>query len=355
MNELGDDDGIGELLKRHAQLEVMSGDKESGNWLSGWQCVNPWIDQIRDNVSEIKSKLRLDEYHYLSEDDEIRHNLFKFHTSADPKLPQDFLCGAGSSTLIFTFCAWLRSQGVTNVHYVQPMFYTVLHAMKLFGITARPINGKHGFEAGFRLELPADRSVLLITDPIWYAGIPVDSETIGLIRDWQHRTNSLVFVDGSFQYARWDGALQEATAEFDPAHTFRILCPTKALAAHGFRFAYAAVPSAMRSELAHLYSNIYGSATIESLAFGRALSNLIVDRHICHRITDVVAERHKRLRSTGAIQATWQASCGYFIYEKINAEIPDRDKLFGGGYFQQRRYSDHFRINLLSPSIGLLG
>jgi hypothetical protein len=61
-------DPLTELLQRHAQLESLYGDTNSGNWLSGWQCDNPWIAKIKAEVEMRKSTIDQDKYYYLSED-----------------------------------------------------------------------------------------------------------------------------------------------------------------------------------------------------------------------------------------------------------------------------------------------
>jgi aspartate/methionine/tyrosine aminotransferase len=301
-----------------------------------------------------KSTIDQDKYYYLSEDATISESLNEFHHSVDQISPESFLCGAGSSTIIFTFCAWLKEQNITEVHYIQPMFFSVHHALKLFGIRAQPINSRHAFERGFRIHLPTEKSVLLLTDPIWYAGLSIAEHVIQEICEWQKKTQSLVFVDGSFQYAKWNGIMHEATAMLDTARTVRLICPTKALAAHGYRFAYASVPAEMRTTMAYIYSNIYGSASIESLAFGRALPDVIINRDICNALTRSIATRHKALRSDQTITSDWEADSGYFVYEKILRPLPANTKLLGGPFFEQKRYKHHVRINLLSPSMELL-
>jgi aspartate/methionine/tyrosine aminotransferase len=345
---------IPSLLERHAQLEALYGDNETGNWLSGWQCDNPWIDQIRRIVDKHKSAVPRDKYHYLSEDSYILDSLREFHLAVDKNTPESFLCGTGSSTIIFTFCAWLKAQDVQRVYYIEPMFFAVHHALELFGIETRPVNARHGFEASFKVNLPQEKTILLFTDPIWYAGTSLSANVVEQISDWQRATQSLIFVDGSFQYAAWTGVDHEASAILDPSLTVRLICPTKALAAHGYRFAYATVPQHIHDRMAHIYSNIYGSASIESMAFGRAIPELIVDRTLCNTLSRTIGERHAMLRSRGIIAANWDADRGYFVFERIHCPLPPNAKLLGGSYFDQKRYPDHRRINLLSPSIHLL-
>jgi hypothetical protein len=172
---------------------------------------------------------------------------------------------------------------------------------------------------------------------------------------WQQQTGSLVFVDGSFQYSGWQGQQVELSAQLDPQHTVLLVCPTKALASHGYRFSYATIPTSMRSVCTNIYSSIYGSSSVENVAFARIAPSLMEDGTITNGLMLLASDRHRSLRERKIISAAWQPSCGYFIFEKISTELPANMPLMDGSYFEQRRYPDHRRLNLLSPSIHLLG
>src|SRR6266705_838842 len=109
------------LLQRHAELEAKYGDVDGGNFLSGWQCKNPWSVQIKGLVQDQARDLDIGEYLYLGEEAIVRQGLNRFHKSVDGFVPEALLCGNGSTSIIFTFCAWLRQQGVREVYYIPPL------------------------------------------------------------------------------------------------------------------------------------------------------------------------------------------------------------------------------------------
>ena len=314
--QVGQDD-LSFLLQRHAELEEKCGDGDGGRFLSGWQCENPWIEQIRILVDgHIR---QIDSGHYLTLDSDplVKEELYRFHRFVDGVTPDSRFSGAGASSIIFTFCAWLRQQDIHEVYYIPPLYFSLHFALRLLGIRARAISGKHAFEPGFSFNLPSQRTVLLFADPIWYVGIPLSNDIIQSLVEWQGRTGSLVFVDGSFQYAKWEGLQAELSALFDPECTARLICPTKALASHGYRFAYVLLPKAMYASLAHIYANIYGSASVDSLAFARIAPTTMAHGTILSSLMRLAAERHQSLRAQGKISASWQPSCGYFVFEQI--------------------------------------
>jgi histidinol-phosphate/aromatic aminotransferase/cobyric acid decarboxylase-like protein len=280
--------------------------------------------------------------------------LMELHEKLDGSRPQAIVCGAGSSTLIFTFCTWLRTNGYREVFYLPPLYFSLHFALRLFGIRARAVSGRQPYEPNFRINLPTERSVFIVTDPIWYAGLPLDARIVTEIDNWQMNTSSTVFVDGSFQYSRWNGVESEATASLDPTLTFRLICPTKILAAHGFRFSHMLLPPALLEEYKHIYSNIFGSASLESIAFGRAAAKIMSNGRVSKNLMQLASGRHAKLRRMGAIVSELNPSCGYFVFEKVCRQLPVQTLLMDGKYFQQKRYAGYSRINLLSPSIGLL-
>lgn len=347
-------DGVSELLARHADLEATHGDGDGGCFLSGWQCENPWIGDVTSAVEQEAARLAAEKYFYFDDDAQIVNGLMRLHERFDGSRPQEIVCGAGASTLIFTFCAWLRANGRQDVFYLPPLYFSLHFALRLFGIRARAISGRHPYEPDFSINLPDKPSILIVTDPIWYAGLSLDVGLVDKIREWQKRTNSTVFVDGSFQYLRWHDTNNEATASLDPTLTVRLVCATKIIAAHGFRFAHAMLPSAIFGEFKHIYSNIFGSASLESIAFGRAAAKIMLTGHVRKNLMQLASSRHAKLRRTGAICSELNPNCGYFVFEKINRQLPANTLLMEGKYFEQRRYAGYYRINLLSPSIGLL-
>jgi aspartate/methionine/tyrosine aminotransferase len=349
-----DEESLTVLLQRHAELESKHGDGDSGRFLSGWQCDNPQRDRIREFVQQESSGINVSEYLYFDRDPLVMDRIGRFHETVDGKTPSAVLCGLGATPIIFTFCAWLRARGIEEVFYIPPLYFSAHFALKILGIRARPVSGRHVFEPEFSFNLPSERSVLLLADPVWYAGVPVAKDLIEKLIEWQSHTGSFVFVDGSFQYARWDGNRNEPSARFDPECTVRVVCPTKPLATHGYRFAYALLPKSMYEKCAHIYASIYGSTSADNLAFARAAPLLLLEGNITNSLMGLASARHRMLRARGAISAPWEPTCGYFIFEEIAVPLPEGILLMDGTFFDQGRYPDFRRINLLSPSIKML-
>jgi histidinol-phosphate/aromatic aminotransferase/cobyric acid decarboxylase-like protein len=351
---MGEDATTFALIKRYEELETLYGDGPSGNFLSGWQCVNPWSETVQKRIDDVRLTIDGSKYHYFDDDKMVERGLSDLHQDVDGVVPQSVLCGEGASSLIFTFCAWLRQMSVSEVFYVPPLYFTFHYALRLFGIRARPIAGKHSFEAEVVWNLPCVAVVLLVCDPIWYAGMPLDEAQVARLIDWQRKTGSTIIVDGSFQYMRWDGTSHEPTAHLDPDRTIRLVCPTKALAVHGYRFAYATMPALWRKELSVMHSNGYGSVAADNIAFAKAAVSLLREGHVRASLMKLASSRHRTFRASGTIAADWQPGCGYFIFERITSSLPADAPLMDGSFFEQRRYEDHVRINLLSPSIDIL-
>lgn len=343
------------LLKRHAELEESYGDGDGGRFLSGWQCENPWAGDLKSRITEARTTLADENYQNLDDDSLILEGLREFHALMDRKAPSALFCGEGASALLFTTCAWLKTKGIKEVFYIPPLYFSLHFALNLLGIRARPVSGRQAYESAFTLNLPNQTAALLLSDPIWYAGIAVEEELVKQIDRWQRRTESFVFVDGSFQYMKWHGVQQEPTSSLSHDRTVRVICPTKLLALHGYRFAHATLPESIRADFSRIYTNLYGSASAESLAFGRVAVTALREQKLTSLLVELIASRHQALRLGGKISADWQANCGYFVFERILAPLPKNSVMMDGTFFQQKRYPNHHRINLLSPSIGLLG
>jgi aspartate/methionine/tyrosine aminotransferase len=349
----GEDSLIG-LLNRHAELESRHGDGDAGRFISGWQCENPWEDEISEAVLRERQQIRATDYLYFDHDPAITSRILQFHETVDGISPPSVLPGAGASSIIFTFCAWLRDMNIEEIFYIPPLYFSAHFALRLLGIRARPVSGRQIYEDGFSINFPSAKSVMMLADPLWYAGISLSEDLIKALVDWQHRTGSLVFVDGSFQYSHWSRQKLEQSARFDPDHTVRVICPTKPLAAHNYRFAYGLFPKTMHEKCAHIYANVYGSTSVDNVAFARTAASMMLDGEITGSLMDLASSRHRALRARAKISAPWQPSCGYFVFEKVIAPLPEGTLLMDGSFFEQKRYPGFTRINLLSPSISML-
>lgn len=330
-------------------------DGDKGNFLSGWQCENPFNAQLFSAVRERSKAIDYGKYTYFDDDAELPNLIKDLHARVDAVRPEHVFCGSGSTSLLFGFASFLKKRGVKQVYFVPPMYFTLHLAFDRFEIRTIAVSDRQPFEQGFEMQLPEDaQSVLMVLDPIWYTGTPISSDVMMQIIEWQQRTNSFVFVDGSLQYLPWNTSTKEHSARLDPRLTFRLICPSKQLSAHGYRFSYVLVPASVKQEFAWVYTNIFGPVNADSIAFAHEAILAIANGTISNRSMALVSERHQALRSGGVIQSSLRPSCGYFVFERLNVELPERYITVDGRYFDQPRYNDCIKINLLSPSINLL-
>jgi histidinol-phosphate/aromatic aminotransferase/cobyric acid decarboxylase-like protein len=346
-------DPIADLLNLHHVLEVEHDDGDKGNFLFGWQCQNPFADDLLAATRERSLDLNHTQYSYLEEDFALVEKIRRAHQKLDGVTPKDVFCGAGATALLVTFAAYLRTKQIREVYFLSPIYFSAHFAFRLFGIRVRQISRRHAFEADFKMNLPKKEAVLILTDPIWYAGLPIPKIVIDQIARWQEEIGGIVFIDGSFQYMPWDKAVIERTAHLNPARTIRLVSPSKSLCVAGYRFAYLFMPFSWRQDFSHIYTNIYASASADTIAFGHEAVGAMLTRDITGRLTDLIVSRHSELRSAGKIESTIQASCGYFVFEKLKFDLPPNYVRMGGEYFDQVRYPGYTRINLLSPAFSL--
>ncbi len=345
---------VDSLLNLHRVLEVEHDDGDKGNFLFGWQCHNPFATDLLAATRERSTALNHTQYSYLEEDRALVTKIRHAHAALDEKPPDDVFCGAGATALLVSLAAHLRMKGIEEVFFIPPIYFSMHFALRLLRIRARPISARHAFEPEFSMNLPNRETVLLLTDPIWYVGLPVPTPIVDDIARWQKRTGSLIIIDGSFQYMPWNGLVREDAAKLEPSLTARIVSPSKFLCVAGYRFAYLLMPAAWRSDFSHTYTNIYASAAADTIAFAHEAIAATTARTITNNLMGLAQRRHKALREAGKIHSTLQASCGYFVFEKVDVDLPSNYVRMGGEYFDQPRFPGYNRINLLSPSFGLL-
>jgi len=330
-------------------------DGDKGNFFGGWQCNSPYTEPLFTRVRERTVHVDYGKYTYFDDELELSTKITAVHAAFDGTPPEYVFCGSGSTSLLYGMAAYLNRIGVREVYFLPPMYFTLRIAFDGFGIATIPVSERQSFETGFQMRLPEKKSVLILIDPIWYIGCPVPARVIDEIKIWQQKTGSMVMVDGSLQYMDWAHSRFETTARLDPSLTFRLICPSKQLASHGYRFSYVLVPLSQKQKFAWTYTNIYGSANADSVAFGHEAIAAIADRTIPDQLMQLVGERHRVLRKRKVIESLFQPSSGYFVFEKINLPLPKGYIKVGGKYFDQENYPDYSKINLLSPSISILG
>jgi hypothetical protein len=68
----------------------------------------------------------------------------------------------------------------------------------------------------------------------------------------------------------------------------------------------------------------------------------------------MASARYADLLRAGAITSTLSPTCGYFVFAKILAPLPDDYVRVDGHYFNQRGYPQYVKLNLLSPALSLI-
>jgi aspartate/methionine/tyrosine aminotransferase len=343
------------LNSKFENLTFDLNDGDDGNFISGWQCDNDFIAPTIAAVRERAEKCDRTRYAFFETHADLRSAIKALHKVRDGNDPEAVVCGGGTTSLLFAFATYLKSIGTSRVYYIPPLYISLHIALDTYGIQAVPVSTGQPYEPDFKLMLPRDRgSVLILTDPVWYAGAPIPQWAIREIITWQERMAALVFVDGSLQYLRWDGSDCEMSAGFASALTFRLICPSKQLCAHGYRFSYLLLPKARERAFAWIYTNTFGAAPTDSIAFGYEAIAALSTHDIARSLMAVASKRYDHLTTIGAIESSLRPTCGYFVFARINANLPDDHLRLDGGYFAQRKYPGYCKINLLSPSINML-
>ncbi len=340
----------------YEELAFELDDGDQGHFLSGWQCDNPFVSDLLSAIKERSIHIDHRKYVYFDDDIELSNGIRNIHTLFDGVRPQGILCASGSTLLLYSFVTYLKRIGIKRVHYIPPIYFTLHIAFELYGISATPVSAKQPFEKGFSIELPKESGcVVFLTDPVWFTGTQYSADIIEKIVAWQKENSSLVFIDGSLQYLPWNGIVRENTARLDPSYTFRLVCPSKQLAVHGYRFSYLLLPSSHERSMAWTYANIAGPAASDSIAFAYEAMAAISDRVVPNNLMKIVSKRHSYLRTNRIIESDIFPACGYFVFEKIKAALPEGYALVDGKYFALGNYPGYTKINLLSPSLRIFG
>lgn len=343
------------IIQQYEKLTFEQEAGDSGNMVSGWQCDNPFVDDFLLQVRRRSAKMNYKRYLYFDEDEKLLNKISNLHLKLDGKTPENVLCGSGSTALLFAFITHLKNLGVKKVFFIPPIYFTIIPALQRYDIKVEAVANLQPYEKGFELNLPKEKnSFLLISDPIWYSGTKMSFDLMQEIIQWQQKTSSFIFVDGSMQYLSWDKKTEESSSKLNPSLTFRLLCPTKQLAVNGFRFSYLLIPELHYRKLAWTYANIYGAASAESIAFAYESIKQLSNRKLSQRLLNLAIERHSTLRAKGIIESDIVPNCGYFVFEKINKKLPKKHLAVNGSYFDQKNFPAYTKINLLSPSINLL-
>jgi aspartate/methionine/tyrosine aminotransferase len=344
------------LIERHRLLDVtLRQCRES--FLSDWNCSHPFAAEfLGPQLAGLATEFSTGDYIYLDERSAIAEAVQTFHKKREALdlCAPNVLAGAGSSSLLAAFAFWLVRQHIRRVFYIPPLYHSMHYFLNLLNIAAVPVSSRQAFEAAFDLSLPDARCLLMFCDPIWYAGKRVPAELIAEIAAWQNRTGSTVFVDGSFQYLQWEPQSRENTSSLNTELTFRLICPTKALAVHSFRFSYLLHPAKYHDDLAFLYESMMGSVAVANLVFGkRSVSVLSSDRGN-RPLSEFLKNTFAELVDRGFLRTEIAPDCGYYVFAVPRISVSNQVAM-DQEYFELTGYPDYVRINLMAARRIYLG
>lgn len=192
------------IMPHYENLEIERKNLKGRIFLSDYHGGHPFIHEYLGELAT-SSPLQLADisrYAGIDEDMVLRTKIAELHSKFDgvQYRAEEVTSTGGSSSLLCTVCNWLMTRGCKRVYYIPPIYYKFAYLFRNFKIQPVAVTNLHAHQAGFQLDLPeGQKSVLIVTDPIWYAGQMVPEDVWKTLREWQIRTGSLIFVDGTFQ------------------------------------------------------------------------------------------------------------------------------------------------------------
>ncbi|MEK2475873.1 aminotransferase class I/II-fold pyridoxal phosphate-dependent enzyme [Streptomyces noursei] len=338
------------MLEWHEHIEAERQRPGARVFLSDYNGGHPYVEKYLGELAHTAPHRLADITRYagLDEDLRLRSKIAAMHERYDrvSYSERNVVPAGGSSSVLGTFVTWLAINGHRRVHYVAPVYYKLAYLLREFGIEPVPVASGHAYQPEFDLSLPGERTVLVLTDPVWYAGRRVPIDVLNAIAAWQRATDSLVFVDGTFQYMPWDGQPGEASARLPVERTLRMVCPTKYLSIHGYRCAHLLVPTALREELADLHINLHGDVAVSDRLFAHRAADLMA-QHGNGDLVGHIRDNHAQLTSSGALAARTPVETGFFLFAR--PRVPHRWFLaLDERYFELDGHPGYVRINLLN-------
>jgi aspartate/methionine/tyrosine aminotransferase len=349
------DDRHRELLRLHRDLDLRCRRESDAFFVSGWECANPFAADFARTAELSGSRIDYSHYYFLSDKAELISRIRHFHLIRDGQQHpvSGIFPAAGASILILSKFLFLLSRGVDTLYYIPPLYYSYYYYSSLFRIRLTRICERALIDSNQQLELPnCPGQFLVLTDPIWIMGRRVDPTFLHSICQWQGATNGNVFVDGTFQYLGWDGNCNEASSVLDPARTARLVCPTKALALHGERFAYLLFPPEWREEFRYACSNAGGAGSGSNLPAALAMMDILCSREHNTRLLNHIKGCYHRLVDSGQFTSRFgEPDCGYYLFGRYS-DLKKRTLLtMDGRFFDMPGAEDAVRVNLLAPAL----
>jgi aspartate/methionine/tyrosine aminotransferase len=339
------------LLKCHRELDAAIRSDQRRCFVSGWHVENPLASRYLD-VGSVMDRVRAgaSKYQFLSDNRALVQSIRSFHRQADgvEYAEDEMFVAAGSSPLILATMATLKSRGVRRVFYFPPVYYAFFYWASVFGIEMVPLTRDWPAIRAIDLPLPSEPSVLLFSDPAWVVGRFIDPASIEAIARWQAKTRSLIIIDGTFQYTKWDPAARtEFSSWLDRHATFRLVCPTKALGVNGIRFAYLLLPSSFREDVRYAASNASGASDTFNVAAAFRIMEVLNSEEGNSRFIERIRMRNDTLTGVLHERQAVEPTCSYYVFSPLL--VPSANCIAMDERYFEGPANGGFRVNLMVP------
>jgi len=297
-------------------------DKNKINFLSEWVFDKKIHQYTSFNKNPFKVKPNIPiQYAFPDTNRKLNATIEKFHVKEG--LPKDsftVFISEGSTPMIAAMTLFARKIGFDKIYSIFPLYFTIHKMCDAINMDILPCNDDFACFENIELDLPKQKSFLFITDPVWSIGRHYSDKVFKQLARWQKKTNSIIFVDGSFSYMDWDTSVKkEPSVVLDPDLTLRLICPTKALCLHGLRFSYLLCPKKFSKEVARISIANTGS----SCYFGHIQRERLFNKMIENKTNPVglfAFERYKVLRKVFLENNIEHIipNCGFFMFANLD-------------------------------------
>lgn len=342
-----------EVLQAHREIDLAARDG-SIPFVSGWLTSHPvQYEHIGDLAHTARFSDYANTYNFMADDELLKQKICRFHATVDgvPISSDNVFLGAGSSPLLSSVMVILSQMKQREIFYVKPVYHAYYYLAGVLGLRMTPIGDtlRGDYETDLLGRLPAGNSVLLITDPSWISGRALSEAFWDSVAAWQRATESLVIVDGTFQYTKWNGMTAEAASRLDQERTIRLVCPTKSLCVHGLRFSYLIMPQALREDLGWAYCKLVAATSLADVRMAHLLMDQLLSSANNRALTAHIRRQYETLTAAGIIgDVALHPDSTYYVFGRPGFETRDAIVMCGR-HFEISMPNDWIRMNLLSP------
>lgn len=343
------------LLKLHREIDLYVRNTSLA-FISGWSTAHPVRYELLYSDDSLKTFADFNKsYNFMDDDSLLKEKVRSFHERIEGNVSDEteIFTGAGSSPLISSLMVLLSQMRVRELFYVSPIYHVYYYLAQTLGIRMKNCgeNVPEISEEFLIQKLPDRKIVLLITDPSWVFGKSLSKEFWLAVKNWQIRTGSIVIVDGTFQYTKWQKMTREFSSLLIPEQTFRLVCPTKSLCIHGVRFAYLILPKKHFEPLGYAYCKLVAATSIYDIRIAHLLIDQLCSEENNRKLTSFIAERYNQITESGLLsEAVVTPDSTYYVFGKFNLDLA-KVVFMNNKYFELNFPDEFIRVNILSPDL----